>query len=67
MERGNDERHHLKTLYQLLAYFRYWLRSGTAHGLHSPFVYGLYTTVICHDGEFSAFPRIEARAAGAAE
>lgn len=48
-------------MYQLFAYLRYWLRSGNAHGLHSPFVYGLYTTVICHDGEFEAYPRIEAR------
>lgn len=48
-------------MHQLFAYFRYWLRSGNAHGLHSPFVYGLYTTVIRHDGEFGAYPRIEAR------
>jgi predicted O-methyltransferase YrrM len=48
-------------LYQLSAYLRYWLRSGNAHGLHSPFVFGLYTTVIRHDGEFSAYGRIEAR------
>lgn len=48
-------------MHQLFAYLRYWLRSGTAHGLHSPFVYGLYTTVICHDGEFGAYRRIEAR------
>jgi predicted O-methyltransferase YrrM len=47
--------------YQPLAYLRYWLRSGNAHGLHSPFVYGLYTTVICHDGEFGGYARIEAR------
>jgi len=48
-------------LFQIFAYLRYWLRSGNAHGLHSPFVFGLYTTVICHDGEFGAFSRIEAR------
>jgi predicted O-methyltransferase YrrM len=47
--------------YQPLAYLRYWLRSGNAHGLHSPFVYRLYTTVICHDGEFGAYARIEER------
>jgi predicted O-methyltransferase YrrM len=47
--------------YQPLAYLRYWLRSGNAHGLHSPFVYGLYTTVICHDGEFGVYARIEER------
>ena len=48
-------------MYQLLAYLRYWLRSGNAHGLHSPFVYELYTTVICHDGEYAAYERIEKR------
>jgi len=48
-------------LYQIFAYLRYWLRSGNAHGLHSPFIYGLYTTVICHNGKFGAFGPIEAR------
>ena len=48
-------------MFQLFSYLRYWLRSGNAHGLHSPFVYGLYTTVIRHDGQFAAFGRIEAR------
>jgi len=48
-------------MYQALAYLRYWLRSGNAHGLHSPFIYGLYTTVICHDGKFGAFDAIEVR------
>jgi predicted O-methyltransferase YrrM len=48
-------------LYQALSYLSYWLRSGNAHGLHSPFVYGLYTTVVCHDGEFRAYGRIEWR------
>ncbi len=45
----------------ILAYLRFWLRAGSAHGLHSPFVYSLYTTVICHDGAFAAFAPIEAR------
>jgi predicted O-methyltransferase YrrM len=48
-------------MHQVLSYLRYWLRSGNAHGLHSPFVYGLYTTVICHNGEYKAYPQIEAR------
>jgi predicted O-methyltransferase YrrM len=48
-------------LFQLFAYLRYWVRSGNAHGLHSPFIFGLYTTVICHDGKFGAFGPIEAR------
>lgn len=49
------------SFFQIGAYLRYWLRSGNAHGLHSPFVYGLYTTVICHDGAFAAYARIEQR------
>ena len=48
-------------MFQLFSYLRYWLRSGNAHGLHSPFVFGLYTTVIRHGGEFGAYRRIEAR------
>lgn len=44
-------------------YLRYWWRSGTAHGLHAPFVYDLYTLVVCHDGVFGAFASIEARRA----
>jgi predicted O-methyltransferase YrrM len=49
------------SLFQISAFLRYWLRSGNAHGLHSPFVFGLYTTVICHDGQYRAYPRVEAR------
>ena len=45
----------------ILSYLRFWLRSGNAHGLHSPFVFGLYTTVIRHDGLFGAYEAIEAR------
>ncbi|QKG57455.1 class I SAM-dependent methyltransferase [Hymenobacter sp. BRD128] len=48
-------------MFQLFAYLRYWLRSGNAHGLHSPFVFGLYTAVIRHTGEYGAFARIEKR------
>lgn len=46
-------------MFQLLAYLRFWLRSGNAHGLHSPFVFGLYTSVIRHTGRFGAFEAIE--------
>lgn len=47
-------------MFQLLAYLRFWLRSGNAHGLHSPFVFRLYTTVIRHDGHFGAYDAVEA-------
>jgi predicted O-methyltransferase YrrM len=48
-------------LFQLLAYLRFWLRSGNAHGLHSPFVFGLYTAVVRHTGQYRAYAAIEAR------
>lgn len=48
-------------MFQLLAYLRFWLRSGNAHGLHSPFVFGLYTSVVRHTGWYSAYSAIEAR------
>ncbi len=48
-------------MFQLLAYLRFWLRSGNAHGLHSPFVFGLYTSVVRHSGTFGAYAAVEAR------
>ena len=48
-------------VHQLLAYLRFWLRSGNAHGLHSPFVFGLYTSVVRHTGLFGAYEAIEDR------
>ena len=45
----------------ILAYLRFWLRSGNAHGLHSPFVFGLYTSVVRHTGQYAAYAAIEAR------
>ena len=48
-------------MFQLLAYLRFWLRSGNAHGLHSPFVFGIYTTVVRHSGTFGAYSVVEAR------
>ena len=48
-------------MHQILSYLRFWLRSGNAHGLHSPFVFGLYTSVVRHTGTFRAYAPIEAR------
>jgi predicted O-methyltransferase YrrM len=48
-------------LFQVLSYIRFLFRSGNAHGLHSPFVFGLYAHVIHHDGTFAAYEPIEAR------
>jgi predicted O-methyltransferase YrrM len=40
---------------------RYYAQAGTAHGLHAPFVYDLYTLVIRHTGAFRAYHEVEAR------
>ena len=48
-------------MFQLLAYLRFWLRSGNAHGLHSPFIFGLYTSVVQHTGQYGPYAAIEAR------
>ncbi|MBH8558415.1 O-methyltransferase [Hymenobacter negativus] len=48
-------------MFQLLAYLRFWLRSGNAHGLHSPFVFGLYTSAVRHTGLYKAYAAVEAR------
>ena len=48
-------------MHQLLAYLRFWLRSGNEHGLHSPFVFAVYATVVRHTGTFAAYERVEAR------
>ncbi|MFD2786436.1 O-methyltransferase [Hymenobacter rubripertinctus] len=48
-------------LFQILSFLRFLLRSGNAHGLHSPFVFGLYTHVINHAGTFAANTRVETR------
>ena len=47
-------------MFQLLAYLRFWLRSGNAHGLHSPFIFGLYTSVVQHTGQYGPYASIEA-------
>ncbi|MDO7852673.1 class I SAM-dependent methyltransferase [Hymenobacter sp. CA1UV-4] len=48
-------------LFQLLAYLRFWLRSGNAHGLHSPFVFGLYTSAVRHTGLYKTYAAVETR------
>ncbi|MFD2247764.1 O-methyltransferase [Pontibacter ruber] len=41
-------------------YLSYRLRSFKLHGVHSPFIFGLYHHVIQHDGTYFAYPRVEA-------
>ncbi|WP_347156864.1 O-methyltransferase [Pontibacter chitinilyticus] len=40
-------------------YLLYRLRAFKLHGVHSPFIFGLYNTVIRHDGLFPAYKRVE--------
>ncbi|MCS6821428.1 MAG: class I SAM-dependent methyltransferase [Microscillaceae bacterium] len=39
----------------LLAFFKHWFTAGNAHDIHSPFVYKLYTQVICSNDQYYAF------------
>ena len=50
-------------LFQIFSYLRFLGRSGNAHGLHSPFVFGLYAHVINHSGPFAADEAVETRRA----
>ncbi|OWP61865.1 SAM-dependent methyltransferase [Hymenobacter amundsenii] len=50
-------------VFQVLSYLRFLGRSGNAHGLHSPFVFGLYAHVINHQGPFAAYEAVETRRA----
>jgi predicted O-methyltransferase YrrM len=43
----------------LFRYLLFWLQSGNAHGLHSPFVFDLYTRVITADQPYYIFDAIE--------
>lgn len=46
-------------IHRVLSYFRYWFSARNAHGLHSPFVFRLYTEVIATDSWFYAFEELE--------
>lgn len=41
------------------AFLRHWWQAGNAHGLHSPFVYALYTEVISARSDTTPFTAIE--------
>ncbi|MEJ8755675.1 class I SAM-dependent methyltransferase [Pontibacter sp. H259] len=45
---------------QAADYLVYRAKAFKLHGVHSPFVFNLYNQVILHDGDFYAYPRIEA-------
>jgi predicted O-methyltransferase YrrM len=46
-------------MFALLRYLNFLARSGNAHGLHSPFVFSLYTEVVCAVRHYYAFDEIE--------
>ena len=46
-------------LYQITNYMRFWLKSGNAHGLHSPYLYQLYDEVVGEAKHFYAFAELE--------
>lgn len=46
-------------LFQAKEYLGYLLKAGNRHGLHSPFVFDLYSDIICSEEGFYAFDKIE--------
>ncbi len=46
-------------LHEAKAFLKYKIQAHNAHGIHSPFVYKLYTEVIDNDRHFYAFDEIE--------
>jgi predicted O-methyltransferase YrrM len=47
-------------LHRITSYLRYFFKATNAHGVHSPFVYELYTTLINTKKHFYAFDDIDA-------
>jgi predicted O-methyltransferase YrrM len=47
-------------MHPLLSYLKFLLQAGNAHGLHSPFVYALYTELVSAHQDYYAFEEIEA-------
>lgn len=47
--------------YRTKRWISYWIKAGhrKGHGIHSPFLYHLISSVIWNDGFFSAYPKIE--------
>jgi predicted O-methyltransferase YrrM len=46
-------------LHRAISYVKYWFKAQNAHGLHSPFVFRVYTEVIATDTWFYAFEELE--------
>ncbi|TAL63366.1 MAG: class I SAM-dependent methyltransferase [Bacteroidetes bacterium] len=43
----------------LIKYLKYWFLAKNGHGIHSPFVFGLYNDVINKKGSYYSFDKIE--------
>lgn len=50
----------MKPLFRSLEYLRHRLTANDEHGIHSPFVYDLYTNVISQNKSYYVFDKIEA-------
>src|SRR4051812_539627 len=46
-------------LFRLMKFLKYSVSAGNAHSLHSPFLFDLYTNVICDSASFYSFEKIE--------
>lgn len=49
----------MKQLSFLIKYLKYWFSAKNAHGIHSPFVFGLCNDVINKQGSYYSFDKIE--------
>ncbi|MEO8762437.1 MAG: class I SAM-dependent methyltransferase [Bacteroidia bacterium] len=49
----------MSAFYQIKKYIQYRLRAGNEHGLHSPYVYTLYTEVISNKNTYYAFEELD--------
>jgi predicted O-methyltransferase YrrM len=49
----------VKLFFFIFRYCRFLLNSGNAHSIHSPFVFDLYTKVVCPQKEYYCFRKIE--------
>lgn len=49
----------MKILFRIIAYIKFYFKSGNAHGLHSPFVFDLYIEEISNNKQFYVFEEIE--------
>jgi len=49
----------MSAIYQIKKYLQYRLHAGNEHGLHSPYVYKLYTEVISNKNNYYAFDELD--------